>query len=365
MIQLVFLVPKINTSGGYHEVRNLAAFFKSNNVPASIISIYPKNANWLTSFVYLPFRLISIFLAVLRIRPSLIILTHYSNYLIAPFCKLFGIPVAFFIQDLEWIFPSRFSYIQQFFFYYCTFCFHFATYFFFGNSYLRTTFYKLSLANSSNSFIFPVGLDIPEHASLLSMSTMSNALSLNSSYDYDLVFLLRNAWFKNTSFYFDVIKHLDAFAVIPNIRILIIDMRRNPLHNFSSPNLDISVVSSLSQPDFYKVLASSRILLCLSVHEGFGLPPLEAMYTSRTVPLVLENGGSECYMSDLSELVLDRESDSSYIASRILYLLNHDHKQIQSLLGKSYESALHYVHSSTISRRKSFSQLISRLGDLT
>ena len=361
MSKIIILLPKINTSGGYFEARNLAAFFRSNKLSVSIKSIFPTYASRYGSIFSLPYRTIILLVNFITLRPSLVILTHFSTFFFAPILRLFGFSVAYFVQDLEWIFPSRNRFIQKIFYTYCRICFSFASFFFFGNTYLLHSFQQLGIVSDDNSFLFPVGIDISEKFTSLSLEKYSDSLFTKTSYDYDVTFLLRNPWFKNNSFYFDVLNQLSKYSKIPNIRVLIVDMRHKPLRALTIPNLDISICYSLDQSDFYKVIMSSRFLLCLSLHEGFGLPPFEAMYLGRTLPLVLDNGGCRCYLTELPELLLDRDSDSYTVASRLISLLFYDQSRLDTLLQKAHLIAMNYIERSMQSRNYSFKRMISKL----
>ena len=361
MFKIIFVLPKINTSGGYYEALNLATLFRNNKIPVSIRPIFSGGANRLISLFLLPYRIIILLLPLLVSRPSLVILTHYSTFFIAPILRLFGLSVAYFVQDLEWIFPSSNHIIQKIFYSYCRICFYFASFFFFGNTYLLDSFRDLGIGYDDNSFLFPVGVDICEKFTSSSLINLPDPLYSKTSYNYDFTFLLRNAWFKNNSLYFDVLDHLSKYSNIPNIRVLIVDMRRNPMKAITIPNLDITVLSSLDQCAFYNVLTSSRIFLCLSLHEGFGLPPFEAMYLGRTLPLVLDNGGCRCYLSELPELLLDRDIDSSIIASQLVSLLFKNESLSDLLLDRAHLSALNYIETSLQIRNSSLKRMISRL----
>jgi glycosyltransferase involved in cell wall biosynthesis len=135
--------------------------------------------------------------------------------------------------------------------------------------------------------------------------------------DVDVVMMLRKGAPKRLDLYRLFISELLRHS--PRIKLAVI----TPEDEIAKA-LPKEVAACMVRPDLTEMAAlysRSRVFVFLSEHEGFGLPPLEAM-GSGCVPICRDSGGVRSYMKGpLEALLVPLQSDIEAIAARTLSLL--------------------------------------------
>ena len=113
----------------------------------------------------------------------------------------------------------------------------------------------------------------------------------NIKKDFDLIFIIRKAPWKNCKFFIDIIqkKYLDK------IKILLINFDSVRVGIKESSNLSIlGPQSSAKMQDLFNM---SKFYISTTINEGYGLPALEAM-ACRCIPILPNNGGHNDFAYD-------------------------------------------------------------------
>lgn len=202
------------------------------------------------------------------------IFTHYSTY---PFSYLVNKNKRFyFIQDLEWIFISNklmqkimkkiiLNFISS------------------GKIIVANDYLEVAITN--------LGFPVYGNIKIWADEKYRNNDVLKK--DIDCAMVLRTGQYKRLDLYIDFIMLCSS---IPNFRVAVISPDINIYRQF----LNISDVCLFSPTleEMKGLYARSKFFIHLSDHEGFGLPPLEAM-GSGCIPFCRDSGGVMAYMKDL------------------------------------------------------------------
>lgn len=144
--------------------------------------------------------------------------------------------------------------------------------------------------------------------------------------DIDLVMVLRKGAHKRLDLYLQFIERMrqadpeKVLAVITPEDSIAAQVREQVQHCVVRPD----------QPTMAALFARSRVFLHLSEHEGFGLPPLEAMGAG-CVPLCRDSGGVRAYMTDaMLQQLMPLHTSVDEIVGRVLQQLD-DPGQWQNL----------------------------------
>jgi hypothetical protein len=349
MASIVALVPKFVVSGGNHEVDRLMLDLKRRTgYEVTIIALYPKEASPLIALIASPFFTARAIINILKLRPSMLLLTHYTTlpYSLLRFVGIFK--VAVFIQAFEWLFISPNAIVQYFakayhlLFYLSIDCFVYA------NRYLEDNFPPCAKrprpwGGRPSQTLYPVGAK-PQTCGFINSR---NGIGC----------ILRNGWIKNESMYYDVFSVLIADELLDPSDISAINMLNSSASAAKYSDLGIQLHPAKSPAEVSCWMASIKIYVCLSIHEGFGLPPLEAM-ANGAVPLVLMNGGCTAYMDPFPELILASRSSAEDIAEKMSWILSWQDKQLNNCRKRLKEHAAAYFSWAEDFRNTSLAEIV-------
>lgn len=359
--KIIFICAVNKFSGGGLEVKRLIGYLKDLRFEVTISYLFSgSNRNLFNALLLFPVDLYKLIKFLRQENPDVIVTTHFSTLLVNVF---FSRPNLWsFIQDVEWNFPSSNKAIQKFFQLIITFLLKRCSVLIFGNAYLQNFYENLPCfadrlaTNSLCSIVFPVG-NLPP-----SLDSHQQDKSLFENRKYDLVFIIRKGHLKNISMYLEFVKLLSTSFLVP-IKIALVD----PQHLFKTSKFVhmnnsscVKVYNNLNQNQFFQLLANSKFFLLLSKHEGFGLPPLEAM-AKGCIPLVLNNGGSGVYMTAFRELYLPSDTSIQVIVDRFVALYSAPAAYLQHLSCKVSHCASLYFEMAENDRRNAIKFLIQSL----
>ena len=115
------------------------------------------------------------------------------------------------------------------------------------------------------------------------------------SKNYDVVYFARGEKWKNLDLFIDFIanneSHLNIAVVSQDIVLL------QELSKKYSDNKEINLLKPENTSQLIDILDHSKVMLSTSLHEGFSLPPLEAMSRGLSV-LLYPSGGPDLYVND-------------------------------------------------------------------
>lgn len=339
MYKIIAVVPKLALTGGNLEVERLLGDLESLGMTVVLLPVFARNTNKFFAILAAPYFYIKLTSHLVLHRPNLLILTHFSTLpfgIIQFFCRT---KTAVFVQGLEWLFPSPNAYIQLIMKAYHMIAYSSMQYLVFGNIYLKNYFLGMALGT----------LKPPSHppAILYPVGSISRSLSLPAEFDYsvpsyDIGLILRNGWLKNQQAYFDVLVSLFDLGCVEPSRVSAISMLNSTISSSKYSAIGLDVRPKMSHRDLCVWMSSLKIFLCLSIHEGFGLPPLEAMALG-VVPLVLSNGGCSSYMSDFPELIIPPNSSPQAIVDKIFLVLSWSEEYRANKVNLLKTSAQHYL----------------------
>lgn len=220
---------------------------------------------------------------------TIFIFTHYITLplaLLVPANKRFV-----FVQDIEWCFIKN-KFISEV---------------------LRKIIlliYKRCKLISANSYLTSKlkeeNIDVAFELKIWANSSFFSEKSL--SRDIDFVMVLRHGSHKRLDLYYDFIEKASKEE---GLRICIISPE-----DYIGQKVRDRVAICLIRPSLAEmrdIYARSKCFVLLSEHEGFGLPPLEAM-GSGCVPVCRDSGGVRAYMvGDLQKLLVPLESDPNLV----------------------------------------------------
>jgi len=309
-----FIVPAINIGGGLREVLNLAEKMQKMNVHVGIIPLWrsmhqmptglsvqeltriPASRLWATFTFFYVFLRFTTFLIKSRkkfFKKNFFVFTHYVTI---PFCFFVKRRHrVFFVQALEWQF-LRNRFLSRFLKMILIFCFRHGVVIT-ANSYLKQELQHL-------------GVSVNHNLSIWADSKFKCENIENKQRDFDFVMVLRRGAPKRLDLYFQFIALCSKNS---EIKIAVI----TPDDELASLT-QASVAEVFIRPSIHEMRAAysrSKIFVMLSEHEGFGLPPLEAMGCA-CVPVCRDSGGIHAYMHgnglDALVLPLDMPLDEVY-----------------------------------------------------
>ncbi len=227
--------------------------------------------------------------------------THWVFTHFATFAFVWSVPASrrtFFVQDLEWTFVRNPT-IQRLLRWFIVRTLRHGRRVA-ANDYLRGQLLLLGLAPVH---VFPVWAD----AAFGQVPVVVR--------DVDVVMVLRRGAHKRFDLYLEALKHLK------NLRVAVISTDDDLARKAGLP-LDCTLVRP-SMAEMAALYSRSRVFLMLSEHEGFGLPPLEAM-AAGCVPVCRDSGGVRAYMERsplLADLVLPLQMPLTQVLERVSRLL--------------------------------------------
>lgn len=301
---IFFVVPAMKIGGGIREIVSLARDISRSPADVTIISMWTAEhamdcplpvlalSRWRPRAKFAPLQLPLLYakflLHVLRRRWAGVhrsdryIFTHYSTL---TFAALAGEHQRlFFVQDLEWKFlhnATLVRWLRQFILH-------------------RFRSGRLISANLYLSDALKLqGLDVPILAPIWANEAFqAGPIALR---DVDYVMVLRRGAHKRLDLYLEFIR---LARCQPDMRLAVISPDDDLIAQVRG-DVDITVLRP-SMPEMRSLYARSKIFVHLSEHEGFGLPPLEAMGAG-CIPLCRDSGGVRAYMRDpqLSQQLFD------------------------------------------------------------
>lgn len=292
---VIFVVPALKASGGVREILRLADEIAATQHIVSIVSMWsaahtmPNQvavehlSQWRPRLWAAFFQIPLLFLRFLNLvgrrarcqsgKIECFIFTHYVTLplsLLVPRRRRF-----FFVQDLEWKFIGNKI----------------------ASSILRKiilSFYRSGTIISTNDYLV-VALKLhglkPEIVAPIwaDKAFYSKNEGLR---DIDYVMVLRKGAHKRLDLYLDFIR---AARTVSGLRLAVISPDDEAVE-YSRDQVVICLIRP-STDQMKQLYARSKVFIHLSDHEGFGLPPLEAMGFG-CVPLCRDSGGIRSYMQD-------------------------------------------------------------------
>lgn len=138
----------------------------------------------------------------------------------------------------------------------------------------------------------------------------------NGHREIDLVAILRRGAHKRADLTLSVIEAVSDR--LPGVRIVII--APDPTYRQAIPQ-SVTYIERPTLPEMRSIYENTLVFALMSEHEGFGLPPLEAM-GSGCVPVCRDAGGVTSYMiGELEANILPLEIDAEEIAGFVVGLL--------------------------------------------
>lgn len=311
---LRIVVPALKITGGIKEIVNLAhdahsagadvrivAMWRTENeVPCAPIPVHYVSRSLISKrriLAELP-RVAARLRALIRNERAAWLLSHYATYVAAPFAP--AARLWFFVQDLEWTFvPLHLRPPLRRFILTCLRRGHVLA----ANDYL---------ASALTAHHVPVTQTVPIWAD------PAFAGSINGLRDIDVVMVVRRGSHKRVDL---VLQTMAVRRILyPHLRLAII----TPNDDFVADLPDDQLTTILVRPSINEmrdIYRRTKLFLLLSDHEGFGLPPLEAM-GSGCVPVCRDAGGVRAYMQGtLRDNILSPALDAATILNRVVALL--------------------------------------------
>ena len=299
MKKLVFIVvPSLKITGGTKEIVTLSRDIVAAGGEARVIamwrtpdeiSCHPLPVDYLSSAAISPKQVIAgmprVLARFLKIkkhhRDAQWMLSHYVTYALAPFIG--GNKLWFFVQDLEWTFaPLRFRGILR-------------------RLILSTLTRGRTLAANSYlaSALSQHGVRVAATIPIWASPDFQGAL--DGRRDIDIILVMRRGAHKRVDIAERILRLKRESH--PHLRMAVI----TPNDEFADAFRGDASVDILLRPtvgEMRAIYERTRVFLLLSEHEGFGLPPLEAMGAG-CVPLCRDAGGVRAYMrGELAENIL-------------------------------------------------------------
>lgn len=145
--------------------------------------------------------------------------------------------------------------------------------------------------------------------------------------DIDILMVLRKGGCKRIDLYLEVLKWFTDYC--PAVRIAVITTEDDIAQSVRDKVAECHLRPA-GRREMVALYSRSKILLHLSDHEGFALPPLEAMGCG-CVPICRDSGGPQAYMvRPLDTFLLSPDEVMADLCVKTVELLN-DAKQWQSL----------------------------------
>lgn len=344
-LRVSIVLPSLKVSGGVMEGLRLARDLKASLDHVSVLAMWRSErsvtyedvecsflSSWKTGLVLaLPqlFGMVVLFwLHTRKHRKTTWIFTHYATLplaILVPRRQRFV-----FVQDLEWEFIRRTwlsSALKKIIFY----------------------VYKRSKLIAANHYLFQAlqqqGLSPQGQAPIWADPVFGSGFATER--DIDVLMILRKGDAKRFDLYMEALNYFKNVAPSLRLEAVTTEDEIQPLVH------DLVNVCHIrpNREAIHRLYAQSRIFLLLSEHEGFALPPLEAM-GSGCVPICRDAGGPRAYMSGalLQGLVL-LDKDIKAICQQVILLLSNPVEL--EILSKAAMESFHQGLVRTQSARKS------------
>lgn len=303
-MKINFIVPAINIGGGLREVINLAQKMQDIGASSRIVTLWrathqmstclpvkeltriPAHRLWALLGFWYVFTCYAVFLIKSRknsSRNEFFVFTHYLTVPFSLFVK--NRQRLFFVQDLEWYFFGNgiISRIMKLVLIFC---------------------YRRGVVISANSYLtqelISSGVVVKHNLSIWANPEFKCNNFENEHRDFDFAMVLRRGVAKRLDLY---LQFISLCSIKSGIKVAVITP-----HDEIASSIKDSVAQIFLRPsleDMRTVYGRSKVFVMLSEHEGFGLPPLEAMGCA-CVPVCRASGGVRAYMYGdcLSDLVL-------------------------------------------------------------
>ena len=181
---------------------------------------------------------------------------------------------------------------------------------------------KLFTKSKNEDIIYPIWSEYPENFNYLN----------SNKRDIDILFCLRNGYVKAPEKYFNFFEYLTK----KYNGLKIIGFAPENFQKIKSFNDNFEIRYNLSKSKIFDLYHNSKVFICFSRYEGFGLTPLEAM-SCGCIPVVLANNGCNNYLGNLPELVLDNFSSNNEIMNKLTEII-FDENQRKFLSNKVRET---------------------------
>jgi glycosyltransferase involved in cell wall biosynthesis len=233
------------------------------------------------------------------------VFTHYATLPLAlsvPAAKRF-----FFVQDLEWKFVGKpLEHVLRRFILF---------------------FYRRGRIISANSYLTNAlrdhGIRVDFEAPI--WADRAFATEVPSPRDFDFVMVIRKGKHKRLDLYLGFI---ELARVLPDLRLAVISTEEE-LIDLVRDKVALAIVRP-SLDEMRRIYARSKCFVHLSDHEGFGLPPLEAMGAG-CIPVCRDSGGVRTFMHHLpQDLLLPAATPLQEIFDRALEL-SRDSQRLKTL----------------------------------
>lgn len=323
---IAIVVPSLKITGGTKEIVALAHDIVKAGGSARIVAMWRTrdevdcgslSVDHLSQREISPFRVLAGILPVLKSFSALKrrhpgvrwMLSHYVTYALVPFIHRDAL--WFFVQDLEWTFvPTRLRW---------------------GLRRLILSALARGRVLTANSYLAAALRDegISDVATIPIWASRAFKGALDLARDIDVVLVLRRGAHKRV----DLAQRVLALREqrYPDMRVAII----TPNDEFAAALGTVTNQIVLLRPtidEMRSLYERARVFLLLSEHEGFGLPPLEAM-GSGCVPLCRDAGGVRAYMQrELTENVLPLSLEEEDLLGRV-HALSRDETRLARLRG--------------------------------
>lgn len=333
MRTILVIIPKLALTGGNLEVSRLTQDLCTQGCAVSILPLYGKKTSIAAALLCAPYFSLCAIIKILFHKPNILLVTHYTTLPYALLGRVCRFKTIAFIQDFEWLFVSSNPAIQYLAKAYHLLFYPFIDCFVFGNRYLEDGFpasakFSRLFGPSPRHILYPVGSKSDPNVSAQCRRGVG--------------FILRKGWLKNQLMYHDAFLYLIARKGIHPAFLEGIDMLDSPASSAKFAALGINLLPPKPPAEVPLWMASLNIFLCLSIHEGFGLPPLEAMCQG-AIPIVLMNGGCSVYMKPFPELVISSNSSPEDVANKIVDVLSWQDSLLSSLRCRVKEHATQYL----------------------
>lgn len=318
------VVPSLKITGGTKEIVTLARDIAAAGGEARIVVMWrtqdevsctPLPVDYLSSAAISPRQVIAgmpgvlaNFLKLKRRHPDTQwMLSHYVTYVLAPFLR--GSRLWFFVQDLEWTFvPARSRGILR-------------------RLILSTLTRGRTLAANSYLASALARHGVRVAATIPIWASPDFQGNLNGRRDIDIILVMRRGAHKRV----DLAENILALRrqSHPHLRLAIITPNDDFAEAFQG-DANVDILLRPTPAEMRAVYERTRVFLLLSEHEGFGLPPLEAM-GSGCVPLCRDAGGVRAYMhGEFAENILPLALPAENILERAVALA-HDEDRLARL----------------------------------
>lgn len=312
-----FVLPSLKLSGGVLEALRLAERLSQEESRAGLIALWRSPhpvtstlevewlSQWTTRVQAAPvqiFILLARFWRLVRVHgPSKYVFTHYATLplsIAVPRGQRF-----FFVQGLEWTFVGR------------------------GIGWLLRAiilaFYRRGTVISANPYLTASLRRHGVHVRYEAPIWANSAFAVESSRprDIDFVMVLRKGALKRLDLYRSFLQMANAAG---DLNVAAISTEDEILASIKEQVMLTALRPSLSE--MRDIYARSKCFIHLSDHEGFGLPPLEAMGAG-CVPICRHSGGVSVYMHGrLSDLLYPPDTPIDDIFARAVELVRSPHE---------------------------------------